>query len=133
MPKLTLEQISPGDAKRLGTIYRNLIHYGFKKAMLSFSDVDIIYRCFGIKISVGDNMYLYVSEYVTLMNKFYELYRWGTYDDEDECVWLLNKIKSEAWHKIRNQCYGRLNYHMLVALVHCHGKACKLKLNPHRL
>lgn len=70
MPKLTLEQISPNDAKRLGTIFRNLQHFGFKKSMLSISDVDIISRCFGIKISVGDNMYLYVSEYVTLMNAF---------------------------------------------------------------
>ena len=133
MPKLTLEQISPYDAKRLGTIFRNLQHFGFKKSMLSISDVNIISRCLGIKLSLGENMYLYVSEYVTLMNAFYELYRWGTYDDEDECVWLMNKIKSEAFHRIRNQYYGLLNYHKLVALVHCHGKACGLRLNPYKL
>lgn len=133
MPKLTLEQISPGEAKRLGTIFRNLKHSGFKKAMLSFSDIDIIYKCLGIGISVGESRHLYPSEYITIMQGFYDLYRWGKYDDEDECVWLMNKIKSEAFHRIRNQYYGYLNYFYLVELIKIHGKKCGLRINPYRL
>lgn len=130
---MNLHEISPGEAERLGTIFRNLQHFGFKKAMLSFSDVDMLFRCLGVRISVGENMYLYPSEYITIMNAFYKLYRWGQYDDEDECVWLLNKIKSEAFHRIRNQYYGRLNYFMLVELIKCHGQKCGLRINPYRL
>lgn len=133
MPKLTLEQISPEEAKRLGTIYRNLNHFGFKKSMLSFSDVHILWNCLGVHISVGENLHLYPSEYITVMQAFYDLYHWGKYDDEEECVWLLNKIKSEAWHRIRNQYYGNLNYFCLVELVKMHGKECGLRLNPFKL
>ena len=128
MTKHTLEQLSQEDAKRLGTIYRNLNHFGFRKAMLSVADVNVIWDCLGVHIAVSDN-YIRPSEYVTVMQAFYGLYRWGKYDDEDEVVWLLNKIKSEDFHKVRSNYYGQLNYLMLLELIKVHGQACGLRLD----
>ena len=127
MPKL--EELAPLDAKSIGILYRNLNHWGFKKSMISFSQVDLIYRCLGISISVGENMYLFPSEYVTIIQAIYDLYRWGKYDDEDECVWLLHRIKSDAFHRLRNQCYGRLSYLSLVEAVKVHKDTFGLKIN----
>ena len=128
MSKISLEQLTQEDTRRLGTIYRNLNHFGFKKAMLSMADLKILRKCLGIHLDVSDT-YIRPSEYITVMQAFYDLYRWGKYDEEDEVVWLLNKIKSENFYKMILNYDGQLNYLTILDLIKVHGKGCGLRLN----
>ena len=128
MSKITLEQLTQEDTRRLGTIYRNLNHFGFKKAMLSMADLKILRKCLGFHLDVSDT-YIRPSEYITVMQAFYDLYRWGKYDEEDEIVWLLNKIKSEKFYKMLLNYEGQLNYLTILELIKVHGKECGLRLN----
>lgn len=46
MSKITLEQLTQEDTRRLGTIYRNLNYFGFKRAMLSMADLKVLRKMF---------------------------------------------------------------------------------------
>ena len=63
MSTISLEQLTQEDTRRLGTIYRNLRHFGFKKAMLSMADLKILRKCLGIHLDVSDT-YIRPSEYI---------------------------------------------------------------------
>ena len=76
-----------------------------------------------------NDTYIRPSEYITVMQAFYDLYRWGKYDEDDEIVWLLNKIKSEKFYKIILNYDGQLNYLTILELIKVHRKECGLRLN----
>lgn len=132
MPK-TFEQLTSLEKKRLGQLYRNLQHFGFKKALLSINEYTLIYEWFGLKFYLRENGYLCPSEYVSLMQAIYEIYGWGLYDDEDECVWLWNKIKSEDFLTMVRNNYGNVHYNQLVALLAIHKKAFNLRIDMDKL
>ena len=126
MPK-TFEQLTSLEKKRLGQLYRNLQHFGFRKSLLAINDYSYIYEWFGLKFSLRMNGYLYPSEYVQLMQAIYEIYGWGKYDDEDECVWLWNKIKSKDFITMVRRNYGEVHYTQLVTLLAIYKKDFNLR------
>ena len=75
------------------------------------------------------NGYLYPSEYVQIMQSIYEIYGWGSYDDEDELVWLWNKIKSKDFITMVRRNYGEVHYTQLVTLLAIYKKDFNLRLN----
>ena len=128
MPK-TFEQLTSLEKKRLGQLYRNLQHFGFRKSLLAINDYSYIYEWFGLKLHLRMNGYLYPSEYVQIMQAIYEIYGWGKYDDEDELTWLWNKIKSKDFITMVRRNYGEVHYTQLVTLLAIYKKDFNLRLN----
>lgn len=128
MPK-TFEQLTNLEKKRLGQLYRNLQHFGFRKALLSINEYTLIHEWFGLKFYLRENGLLYPSEYIQIMQSIYEIYGWGPYDDEDECVWLWNKIKSRDFITMVRRNYGEVHYIQLVTLLAIYKKDFNLRLD----
>ena len=128
MPK-TFEQLTSLEKKRLGQLYRNLHHFGFRKSLLAINDYSCIYEWFGLKLNLRMNGYLYPSEYVQIMQSIYDIYGWGKYDDEDELTWLWNKIKSKDFITMVRRNYGEVHYTQLVTLLAIYKKDFNLRLN----
>lgn len=133
MPK-TFEQLTILEKKRLGQLYRNLQYFGFRKALISIHEYTFIYNLFELKFSRHENEYLYPSEYIQLMQAIYDIYGWGTYDDEDEFTWLWNKIKSEDFIIMLHHTYGNITtYLQLVTLINLYKKDFNLRIRVDEL
>lgn len=129
MPK-TFEQLTNLEKKRLGQLYRNLQHFGFRKAFISIHDYTFIYNLFELKFTLRENGCLCPSEYIQLMQAIYDIYGWGIYDDEDELTWLWNKIKSEDFIIMLRRTYGNITtYLQLATLINLYKKDFKLRIH----
>ena len=132
MPK-TFEQLTTLEKKRLGQIYRNIQFFGFRKALISVSDYTFIHNLFRLNFNPQANRYLYPSEYIQLMQAIYDIYGWGKYDDEDEYVWLWNKIKSKDFLTMVRNTYGNVNYLQLATLINLYRKDFNLRIRVDEL
>lgn len=130
----TFDQLTTDEKRKLGIIYRNLAHNGFKKSILSINNYILIHDVLNLKLHLRDNGFLYPSEYIQVMQGIYDIYGWGEYDDEDEYLWLRNRIKSQDFINMLNNCYAyATRYECLVGLIRLYKDKFNLKIKVEEL
>lgn len=119
--------------RSIGTIYRNLAFWGFKKSMIAYFQLQLLNQTFNLELDYPVDGRLRPSQYVKIMQEIYKLYGWGKYDDEEEIVWLKNKIKSQEFLDYVLNVYGNCDYLQWVDLIRLHKQAFNLRIKDMEL